>query len=96
MNLSSSRRGFLGALAAVIAAPRKLFVAKPALAESGTAPSGFGQAGNPYQELGVTTVINAEGTMTMLGGSLIRPEVEAIMAQAAKHFVSNPALEAAA
>ncbi len=96
MNLSSSRRGFLGALAAVIAAPRKLFVAKPALAESGTAPSGFGQTGNPYQELGVTTVINAEGTMTMLGGSLIRPEVEAIMAQAAKHFVSIPALEAAA
>ena len=32
----------------------------------------------------------------MLGGSLGRPEVEAIMSQAAKHFVSIPALEAAA
>ena len=74
MNLNSSRRGFLGALAGVIAAPRKLFAAKPPSAESGAAPSGFGQTGNPYQELGVTTVINAEGTMTMLGGSLIRPE----------------------
>ena len=58
--------------------------------------TGFGQSGNPYQELGVTTVINAEGTMTMLGGSLIRPEVEVIMAQAARHFVGIPALEAAA
>ena len=96
MNLNSSRRGFLGALAAVIAAPRKLFAAKPASAESGAAPNGFGQSGNPYQELGVTTVINAEGTMTMLGGSLIRPEVEAIMAQAARHFVSIPNLEATA
>jgi L-seryl-tRNA(Ser) seleniumtransferase len=34
--------------------------------------------------------------MTMLGGSLIRPEVEAVMAQAAHHFVSIPGLEAAA
>jgi len=96
VNLNSSRRGFLGALASVIAAPRKLFAAKPPSAESGAAPSGFGQTGNPYQELGVTTVINAEGTMTMLGGSLIRPEVEAIMAQAARHFVSIANLEAAA
>ena len=30
--------------------------------------SGFGQTVNPYDELGVTTVINCEGTMTMLGG----------------------------
>ena len=96
MNLNSSRRGFLGALAAMLAAPRKLFAARPPSAESGAASSGFGQTGNPYQELGVTTVINAEGTMTMLGGSLIRPEVEAIMAQAARHFVSIPNLEAAA
>jgi L-seryl-tRNA(Ser) seleniumtransferase len=41
-------------------------------------------------------VINAQGTMTMLGGSLIRPEVEAVMSQAAKHFISIPELEAAA
>src|SRR5206468_3775583 len=53
-------------------------------------------SGNPYVELGVTPVINAEGTMTVLGGSLIRPEVEAVMAQAARHFISIPELEAAA
>jgi len=44
----------------------------------------------------VPTVINAEGTMTMLGGSLIRHDVELVIAQALRHFVSIPALEEAA
>jgi L-seryl-tRNA(Ser) seleniumtransferase len=57
---------------------------------------GFGQSGNVYDELGVTTVINGQGTMTMLGGSLMRPEVEAVMALAGQHFVSIPELEVAA
>jgi len=99
MNSTSSRRGFLGTLgaaAAALATPRKLFAAKTAAAEPVATSAGFGQSGNPYQELGVTTVINGEGTMTTLGGSLIRPEVEAVMAQAAKHFVSIPELEVAA
>jgi L-seryl-tRNA(Ser) seleniumtransferase len=98
MNWNSSRRGFLGtlgAVAAALAAPRKLFSAK-AVAGDSAATVGFGQSGNPYVELGVTPVINAEGTMTTLGGSLIRPEVEAVMALAARHFVSIPDLEAAA
>jgi uncharacterized pyridoxal phosphate-dependent enzyme len=58
--------------------------------------SGFGESGNVYDELGVTTVINGQGTMTMLGGSLMRPEVEAVMALAGRHFVSIPELEVAA
>jgi L-seryl-tRNA(Ser) seleniumtransferase len=58
--------------------------------------SGFGQTGNPYEELGVTTVINCEGTMTMLGGSLPHPELEAVMTMAGRHFVSMPELEVAA
>ena len=94
-----SRRGFVGTLTAAAASllsPRKSLAAKIASTESVATTAGFGQSGNPYQELGVPTVINAEGTMTMLGGSLGRPEVEAIMSQAAKHFVSIPALEAAA
>jgi L-seryl-tRNA(Ser) seleniumtransferase len=97
MKLTSSRRGFFGILATLVgslALPRKLFGAKAP--EPAGKLAGFGQTGNPYEELGVTTVINAEGTMTMLGGSLIRPEVEAVMAQASNHFVSMPALEAAA
>ena len=99
MNLKSSRRGFfgtLGTIVAAIAAPRKLFSARVAAPESAAGVSGFGQTGNPYVELGVTPVINAEGTMTVLGGSLIRPEVEAVMAQAARHFINIPELEVAA
>ncbi len=58
--------------------------------------SGFGQTCNPYDELGVTAVINCQGTMTMLGGSILRPELEAVMAVAGRHFVSIPDLEVAA
>jgi uncharacterized pyridoxal phosphate-dependent enzyme len=99
MNFTSNRRGFLGMLgsvAAALAVPFKSFAAKPPATENPVNITGFGQSGNPYLELEVTPVINAEGTMTMLGGSLIRPEVEAVMAQAARHFVSIPELEAAA
>jgi L-seryl-tRNA(Ser) seleniumtransferase len=98
MRLGSNRRGFLGtasALAASLFAPGKLFSAARTTAKAAEV-SGFGQSGNPYDELGVTTVINCEGTMTMLGGSLLRPELEAVMAMAGRHFVSIPELEVAA
>lgn len=97
MRLNSNRRGFLGtatAVAASLFAPGKLFSASRAAAKAEV--SGFGQTGNPYDELGVTTVINCEGTMTMLGGSILRPELEAVMAMAGRHFVSIPDLEVAA
>ena len=98
MRLDSNRRGFLGtasALAASLFAPGKLFSAARTTAKAADV-TGFGQSGNPYDELGVTTVINCEGTMTMLGGSLLRPELEAVMAMAGRHFVSIPELEVAA
>jgi uncharacterized pyridoxal phosphate-dependent enzyme len=94
---SWNRRGFLGTAAGVIAsvfAPGKLF--SSTRAASNAPVTGFGQTGNPYDELGVATVINCEGTMTMLGGSLLRPELEAVMAMAGRHFVSIPDLEVAA
>jgi hypothetical protein len=87
MGLTShwNRRGFLGTAAAIAASvfvPRKIF---SATAEGGNASlNGFGQTGNPYEELGVTTVINCQGTMTMLGGSLLRPELEAVMTMAGR------------
>ena len=101
MRLRSSRdrRGFLGtaaAMAASIFAPRKLLSSATPSAGGNTSVSGFGQSGNPYEELGLTTVINCEGTMTMLGGSVLRPELEAVMAMAGRHFVSIPELEVAA
>src|SRR6202046_4695767 len=99
INSKWNRRGFLGtaaAIAASIVAPRKLFSSAGAAAAGSAEVSGFGQTGNPYEELGVPTVINCEGTMTVLGGSILRPELEAVMAMAGRHFVSIPDLEVAA
>src|SRR3984893_17449891 len=95
-----TRRSFMssvGALGAMILSPRKLFAAGGGAARPNDPKlSGFGASGNVYEELGVTTVINGQGTMTILGGSLMRPEVEAAMALASQHFCSIPELEVAA
>src|SRR3954466_3552341 len=93
-----NRRGFLGTAAALVAslvAPRKLH-SRAKEATGSAKVSGFGETGNPYEELGVSTVINCQGTMTMLGGSILRPELEAVMAMGGRHFVSIPELEVAA
>ena len=106
MRLSSkwNRRSFLGSVgvfAGSILAPRKVFSLHRGA--TGASPknhaatvTGFGQSGNPYQELGVATVINCEGTMTVLGGSLPHPELEAVMTMAGRHFVPMAELEVAA
>ena len=89
-----NRRSFLGTLGVVagsVVAPRKLSAWK-----TNAKVTGFGSTGNPYDELGVKTVINCEGTMTVLGGSILRPELEAVMAQAGRHFVRIADLEVAA
>jgi uncharacterized pyridoxal phosphate-dependent enzyme len=106
MRLSSkwNRRSFLGSVgvfAGSILASRKVFSlnrgATGASPKNKTATvSGFGQSGNPYEELGVTSVINCEGTMTVLGGSLPHPELEAVMTMAGHHFVPMAELEVAA
>jgi len=106
MRLSSkwNRRSFLGSVgvfAGSMLTPRKLFSlnrgATGASPKHKTATvTGFGQSGNPYEELGVTTVINCEGTMTVLGGSLPHPELEAVMTMAGRHFVPIAELEVAA
>jgi uncharacterized pyridoxal phosphate-dependent enzyme len=88
-----NRRDFLQSVAAAagsLAAPARLFATRSKFLR------GFGQSGNPYKELSVPTVINCWGTVTVLGGSLIRPEVEAVMAQASRHFVRLLELHAAA
>ena len=97
LNLEWTRRSFMGSLGALTGAllnPRKLLSSSVSSAEAKI--TGFGSTGNVYDELGVTTVINGQGTMTVLGGSLMRPEVEAVMALAGRHFVSIPDLEVAA
>jgi uncharacterized pyridoxal phosphate-dependent enzyme len=101
MNFSAkwTRRGFMtgiSSLTAMIVGTRKLSAANiPGSVNDGSI-RGFGQTGNVYDELGVTTVINGQGTMTVLGGSLMRPEVESVMALAGSHFVNVPELEVAA
>ncbi|MFC5278081.1 aminotransferase class V-fold PLP-dependent enzyme [Halorubrum rubrum] len=49
-----------------------------------------------YDELGVPTVVNASGTKTRIGGSLIRKEALQAMNQAAESFVRLSDLQAAA
>jgi L-seryl-tRNA(Ser) seleniumtransferase len=94
-----TRRGFMGGISVFVGA---LLNGKRLLANPGgtggvdAGITGFGHSGNVYEELGVTPLINGQGTMTMLGGSLMRPEVEAVMAMAGRHFVSIPELEVAA
>src|SRR5438105_15566478 len=46
-----------------------------------------------YESLGVTPIINATGTWTRLGGSLMAPEVMDAMAQASRQFVSLEELQ---
>jgi uncharacterized pyridoxal phosphate-dependent enzyme len=93
---SGNRRTFLATLTGLTAALLGKSPAATAAAAPPRAASGLGSTGNVYEELGVTTVINGQGTMTVLGGSLMRPEVEEVMAMAGRHFVSIPELEVAA
>src|SRR5271157_1435185 len=48
---------------------------------------------NIYTRLGVKTLINGQGTVTVVGGSVMPPEVIAAMNEAADCFVSVPELQ---
>jgi L-seryl-tRNA(Ser) seleniumtransferase len=58
--------------------------------------SGLGSTGNIYAELGLTPIINTGGTITVIGGSWMRPEVMELMRMGNEHFVFLDELEAAA
>jgi L-seryl-tRNA(Ser) seleniumtransferase len=75
------RRSVLQAVAAVAASP-----------SLGTVASGAGSA-SVYARLGVKPVINGMGTVTVLGGSLMPPEVVRAMEEASRHFVHLPDLQ---
>jgi seryl-tRNA(Sec) selenium transferase len=58
--------------------------------------SGLGSTGDPYAELGVTPIININGIITVIGGSLMKPEVMELMRMGNEHFVFLDELEVAA
>lgn len=61
-----------------------------------TISSGLGSSGDIYAELGVTPVVNGAGTYTVLGGSLMYPEVIEAMRLGNEKFVDMNELEVAA
>jgi L-seryl-tRNA(Ser) seleniumtransferase len=61
----------------------------PSASEAEAPASGSGV----YQALGIKPVINATGTVTILGGSLMPPEVIAAWVEAARHFVNVQELQ---
>src|SRR6202522_4172751 len=58
--------------------------------------TGLGCTGDIYAELGVTPLVNINGTVTVIGGSLMKPEVMELMRRGNEHFVLIDELEVAA
>jgi L-seryl-tRNA(Ser) seleniumtransferase len=110
MNLKSacSRRSFLSALGAISgslfapaelrAKPKKAKRSTPSIDGNPIVPitSGLGSTGDIYAELGVTPLININGTVTVIGGSVMAPEVMELMRRGNEHFVLLNELEVAA
>ncbi|MDE1178714.1 MAG: L-seryl-tRNA selenium transferase [Edaphobacter sp.] len=102
-----NRRSFLSTLGA---ATGSMFAPKAALAEKMSKDEkpgvdghaivpikkGLGSTGNVYAELGVQPLVNIVGTVTVIGGSVMKPEVMEVMRQGNEHFVMINDLEAAA
>ena len=110
MNLKTawSRRSFLSKFSVAMGGLCSVRNAKAAALMAGgpyTAPrggaastisSGLGSTGDIYAELGVVPVINGAGTYTVLGGSLMYPEVIEAMRLGNEKFVPINDLEVAA
>lgn len=103
-----SRRSFLGALGMVtggLLAPERLKAAslfshkrKRPLDGDPIVPikTGLGSTGDIYAELGLTPLVNINGTLTVIGGSVMAPEVIELIRQGNQHCVSIDDLEIAA
>jgi L-seryl-tRNA(Ser) seleniumtransferase len=103
-----NRRSFLSALGAASGSVLAPGVAKAAGKKPKAAPagvdgspivpitSGLGSTGNIYAELGVKPLININGTVTVIGGSVMKPEVMELIRRGNEHFVLIDELEVAA
>src|ERR1700747_871457 len=100
-NFNGSRRSFLAALATTTSglfAPVDLNAAfgkkrkpsAPYLDGSPIVPikSGLGSTGDIYAELGVTPLVNINGTLTVIGGSVMTPEVIELIRRGNEHCIS--------
>ena len=111
MNLGWSRRSFLTALGAAgsLFSPARLSASgvlgkkhKQTSANSVDGSpivpitSGLGSTGDIYAELGVTPLVNINGTVTVIGGSVMDPQVMELMRRGNEHFVLIDELEVAA
>ena len=86
-----NRRSFLSALGAlggslftpaeIRAASKRAKLGSPSVDGNPIVPitSGLGSTGDIYAELGVKPLININGTITVIGGSVMRPEVMELM-----------------
>jgi L-seryl-tRNA(Ser) seleniumtransferase len=73
-------------------ATRRTFFGTAALAATATAKPAAGGA-DVYTRLGVRPLINGMGTVTVVGGSLMAPEVRQAMEKASQFFVDVPDLQ---
>jgi uncharacterized pyridoxal phosphate-dependent enzyme len=111
LNFPWSRRSFLAALGSLsggLVAPSESAAAgvfgkkhkptTPAVDGNPIMPitSGLGSTGDIYAELGVTPLVNINGTVTVIGGSVMQPEVMELIRQGNQHFVLIDELEVAA
>lgn len=101
-----NRRSFLSALGAAtggLLTPRAIAEKKEKDEKHGVdghpivpIKSGLGSTGDVYKELGVTPLVNIVGTVTVIGGTVMKPEVMELMRQGNQHFVLINELEVAA
>ena len=111
MKLGLNRRSFLAAMGTAsslfmpsalrgsgIFGKRRKQVAVPSVDGAPIVPitRGLGSTGDIYSELGVTPLININGTLTVIGGSVMDPEVMELMRRGNEHFVLIDELEIAA
>lgn len=110
MNFAWSRRSFLAALGAAtggLVGPPASDAAgllgkkhKPPATVDGSPivpiTTGLGSTGDIYAELGVTPLVNINGTVTVIGGSVMKPEVMELIRRGNEHFVLIDELEVAA
>jgi uncharacterized pyridoxal phosphate-dependent enzyme len=111
MKFGWNRRSFLSLIAAAssgLLAPRRMSAlgifgkkrkaSAPALDGNPIVPitTGLGSTGDIYAELGLTPLININGTVTVIGGSVMAPEVMELIRRGNEHFVLIDDLEVAA